>query len=394
VKLLRRGIELFRLFDALLFIAEKHAMDLHLTKTLQPAQGLYFSHQLVEILDLAQRLGALPVATGSSFEVTVGECQAALQTFEGRYSRFTKATLFGSETSADSFGSWLELDRLLDLQQGIKADWTEEGTLPSAHVEPDEIGVDENMFIIVHQCFELWFKVILDSIDRSIPLILQNRIAPATFIMRRVVDIQRLLVQQIQIPTTMLPLDFARFRSEKREQEGRVEVRGLSPASGTESFQFREIEIVAGLKDNSTFQAFLNGTERLPTRFLTPRQSERLKQPTLVEGFQGVLQIRGIARLQELFAPSDAPNPNVDLAELADTLVDFDDGFRQWRLGHVSMVEKMIGAKSGTGFLGPEYLMETAGYKLQEKNRIFDEPQVRPRFFEELWAVRSRMGVR
>ena len=56
------------------------------------------------------------------------------------------------------------------------------------------------------------------------------------------------------------------------------------------------------------------------------------------------------------------------------------------------MVEKMIGAKSGTGFLGSEYLMETAGIKTQEQNRVFDERQFRPRFFEELWAVRTRMG--
>jgi hypothetical protein len=37
-------------------------------------------------------------------------------------------------------------------------------------------------------------------------------------------------------------------------------------------------------------------------------------------------------------------------------------------------------------------LMETAGIKLQEKNRILQERQVRPRFFEELWKVRSRLG--
>lgn len=57
------------------------------------------------------------------------------------------------------------------------------------------------------------------------------------------------------------------------------------------------------------------------------------------------------------------------------------------------MVEKMIGARSGTGFLGPEYLAETAGIRIQEKNRIFEERQVRPRFFEELWAVRTRLGT-
>jgi tryptophan 2,3-dioxygenase len=59
----------------------------------------------------------------------------------------------------------------------------------------------------------------------------------------------------------------------------------------------------------------------------------------------------------------------------------------------VSMVEKMIGARSGTGFLGPEYLAETAGLRFQEHNRVFTDRQFRPRFFEELWEVRSRLGV-
>jgi tryptophan 2,3-dioxygenase len=55
----------------------------------------------------------------------------------------------------------------------------------------------------------------------------------------------------------------------------------------------------------------------------------------------------------------------------------------------VSMVEKMIGKRSGTGFLGPEYLAETAGLRIQTHNRVFEERQSRPRFFEELWGVRD-----
>jgi tryptophan 2,3-dioxygenase len=110
----------------------------------------------------------------------------------------------------------------------------------------------------------------------------------------------------------------------------------------------------------------------------------------LPDAFRFALRQRGIEEIKYIFTPADVPNPNADLAELANVLVDLDEAFRFWRLGHVSMVEKMIGGKSGTGFLGPEYLMETAGIKLQEKNRIFEEKQVRPRFFKELWAARVR----
>jgi tryptophan 2,3-dioxygenase len=117
-----------------------------------------------------------------------------------------------------------------------------------------------------------------------------------------------------------------------------------------------------------------------------------LKQPTLPEAFRRAVERRGLPSFDALFTPANIPNPHADLAQLADTLIEFDEFFRFWRLSHVSMVEKMIGAKSGTGFLGPEYLMETAGIKVQEKNRVFEERQVRPRFFEELWAVRTRLS--
>jgi tryptophan 2,3-dioxygenase len=105
------------------------------------------------------------------------------------------------------------------------------------------------------------------------------------------------------------------------------------------------------------------------------------------------VRARGLDDLTALFTPADVPNPNADLAQLADVLIDFDDFFRFWRLNHVSTVQKMLGTKSGTGFLGPEYLAETAGIQIQEKNRIFEERQVRPRFFEDLWAVRTQLKV-
>jgi tryptophan 2,3-dioxygenase len=140
------------------------------------------------------------------------------------------------------------------------------------------------------------------------------------------------------------------------------------------------------------FRKYLAGAEALPIRLLTLRQRERLTQMTLPEAFRRAADGRGLTQYDDLFTPADVPNPHAALAALADTLLEFDEFFRFWRFGHVSMVEKMIGAKSGTGFLGPEYLMETAGIKIQEMNRVFEERQVRPRFFEELWAVRTRLG--
>lgn len=394
VKLLRRGIELFRLLDAQLALDESVLVhQLHVTKALhRSTRGHSFSDQFRDLDRVARTLDDPKRSRSAAFAEVRYEYAVHLRAFRTRWQKFLRATLVPSGAGAPGYADWLRLSDLLSLQNGVKADWAETGHLPQSVVEPATIGPDENMFIIVHQCFELWFKVMLEHVDRVIPLLLRGDVGEATRLIQRLVLVERLLVQQIQIPATMLPLDFARFRHETLQRDGKLVERGLSPASGTESYQFRELEIVLGLRDNPTFQKYLAGSDKLPIRLLTPGQSERMQQPTLPEAFRAAVSRRGIARLDDLFTPANVDNPNADLALLADTLIELDEAFRFWRLGHVSMVEKMIGGKSGTGFLGPEYLMETAGLKTQ-KNRIFEESQVRPRFFEDLWQVRTRLGA-
>ncbi len=395
VKLLRRGVELFRLFEVHADLTETVLVqELHLTQPVSDFVDLATSGQFAQLMVLGRDLPRLAkrAAAGPVLGEAMRDYRAHFQAFRSRYQKFLKATL-KPQAGAPTYGAWLHLPELLALQSGPKAAWAEPGQMPTAIMEPEQINVDENMFIIVHQCFEIWFRAILDLIDRAIPALQHGEVASASTLTRRVLMIQRLLVPQIQIPATMQPLDFLRFREQKTERAGKQLQRCLSPASGTESYQFREIEIVCGLRDDAVFQTYLAGNEKLPIRLITPRQRERLQQPTLAEAFAQAVQARGLSDFTALFTPADTVNPHADLAQLADILIDFDDFFRFWRLNHVSMVQKMIGTKSGTGFLGPEYLMETAGIQIQEKNRIFEERQVRPRFFEELWAVRTRLSV-
>lgn len=395
VKLLRRGVELFRLFEVHADLAETILIqELHLAQSVSDFVDLATSGQFAQLMVLERDLPRLAkrATAGLVLGEAIRDYRAHFQAFRARYQKFLKATL-KPQTGAPTYGAWLHLPELLALQNGPKAAWAETGQPPTAIREPEQINVDENMFIIVHQCFEIWFRAILDLVDRALPALQRGDITLATYLARRVLMIQRLLVPQIQIPATMQPLDFLRFREQKLERDGKTFQRSLSPASGTESYQFREIEIVCGLRDDTTFQRYLAGTEKLSVRLITPRQRERLQQPTLAEAFAQAVQARGLSDFTALFTPADTVNPHADLAQLADILIDFDDFFRFWRLNHVSMVQKMIGTKSGTGFLGPEYLMETAGIQIQEKNRIFEERQVRPRFFEALWAVRTQLKV-
>jgi tryptophan 2,3-dioxygenase len=112
------------------------------------------------------------------------------------------------------------------------------------HLRSREFGKeahDENLFITVHQAYEVWFKQILIEIDSILEIfktgkVAERQMALVTDRLKRVNDIFRLIVQQIPIIETMTPLDFLDFREY------------LYPASGFQSVQFRLIENKLGLK--------------------------------------------------------------------------------------------------------------------------------------------------
>src|ERR1041384_6525391 len=102
---------------------------------------------------------------------------------------------------------------------------------------------DEMLFVVIHQTYELWFKQLHHEID-SVKAIMgkpaQNDNSPElqTVVHRlsRCVTILRVLVHQIDIMETMTPMDFLDFRDM------------LRPASGFQSWQFKELEAKLGLK--------------------------------------------------------------------------------------------------------------------------------------------------
>src|SRR6266403_3666236 len=100
---------------------------------------------------------------------------------------------------------------------------------------------DEMLFIIVHQTYALWFKQILHELE-SIQADFGGEVVEDEYLGRivhgleRINEILKLLIQQLEVLETMTPLDFLDFRD------------FLIPASGFQSFQFRKMEILLGLK--------------------------------------------------------------------------------------------------------------------------------------------------
>lgn len=131
--------------------------------------------------------------------------------------------------SGPTYWDYLRLDELLGLQSGLEGD--EAGLMP-----------DELHFIIVHQAFELWFKLSLRELrlardHLAAPRVPEERIPYVVHHLRRVTEIFKLAVDQFRVMETLTPQDFLAFRDK------------LIPASGFQSFQMRELEIVLGLEE-------------------------------------------------------------------------------------------------------------------------------------------------
>jgi tryptophan 2,3-dioxygenase len=140
------------------------------------------------------------------------------------------------------YGDYLKLPELLGAQ------------LPLSRVHGSECH-DETLFIIVHQVYELWFKQILHEMraiqqDFSHVPMEERALSGVVAKLERVKKIQGLLMDQLEVMETMTPMDFLEFRDL------------LVPASGFQSVQFREIEILMGLstKDRAEVdRAFFTG---------------------------------------------------------------------------------------------------------------------------------------
>lgn len=129
------------------------------------------------------------------------------------------------------YQNYLQLDKLLNAQD------------PRSLSVGGSMAHDEMLFIIIHQAYELWFKQIIHELESihqifSSENIDEKDIGVSVRRLNRVTDILKLCVQQIGIIETMTPLDFLDFRDY------------LFPASGFQSYQFRVVETMLGLKND------------------------------------------------------------------------------------------------------------------------------------------------
>jgi tryptophan 2,3-dioxygenase len=252
---------------------------------------------------------------------------------------------FGEDGARLTYGSYLRLDALLD-QQRLATD---------AH--------DELLFITIHQVYELWFKQLLFELESARDAMADGHLWWARHLLMRVHEIERITVEQIGVLETMTPQDFLQFRER------------LAPASGFQSVQFRELEFLSGAKDPAFVERFRGVTDEERARL-----RRRLEEPTLWDAFVAVLGNQGLPAATDDEVRESLRGVAHDRAtygeiwELAEALLIHDERAAGWRARHVTMVERMIGTKSGTGgSSGAAYLRS----------------RLDMRYYPVLWELRS-----
>lgn len=284
---------------------------------------------------------------------------------------------------------------------------------------------DEMLFIIIHQAYELWFKQInyeLDSILKllSHPSIDDNQPHLQTVVHRtnRIIQILHLLVDQINVLETMTPLDFLDFRDM------------LRPASGFQSYQWKQIEAKLGLKFEDRFgkQYYLSHLRKDDIEAVQKTENEKsllqlvnewlermpfLDDPKYWENDEAVrnhmnhpfwkeyrnnyssslsdIESANLNLFDTLFMEGDYPEgrklsrkanraalfimlyrgyPMLYLPfTLLNALLDVDELMATWRTRHINMVHRMIGKRVGTGnSSGRDYLKAA-----MDKHYIFTE---------------------
>jgi tryptophan 2,3-dioxygenase len=257
-----------------------------------------------------------------------------------------------------TYASYLKLDQLLELQE------------PRSRAAEH----DEMLFIITHQAYELWFKLQLHELDKIKRDFINNHLYGAIATFKRVRTIMKVMVEQIDILETLTPMSFNSFRDR------------LDTASGFQSSQFREFELVLGYKRKDMLKYQQPGTPAYD------RLVRRLHEPSLVDFFYTFLEQHGVSipdklRQRDITLPS-VPNETVaegilhlyktqpDMEILFELMTDFDEGFQEWRYRHIKLVERSIGSKKGTGgSLGVDFLKKSLFHPV----------------FHDLWAIRHKL---
>ena len=304
-----------------------------------------------------------------------------------------------------NYSDYLKLEDILNSQELKSA---ERGT--PAH--------DEMLFIIIHQVYELWFKQVIHELNSVLDIfgkrsVVESDVSLAVARLDRIIEIQKILIDQVRVLETMTAMDFLEFRDD------------LFPSSGFQSAQFRLLENKLGLpkgnrinygkedyktaiinkekeqverseSERSLFELLENWLERTPflsfegfdfweqyseaVRSMLAKEKEVIKSNPNYSDREIEYHLLEHQRAVDSFEAMIDPKKHDQLVKknkkrlshkatqaalliflyreepilhspfnFLSRLMDMDELFTTWRQRHALMVRRMIGAKIGTG---------------------------------------------
>lgn len=169
-----------------------------------------------------------------------------------------------------AYWDYIKVDDLLALQGGLDTE---------ANLSNDEV-----LFIAVHQIDELWFKLVLRELISVRQLfakspVPEQALASAARGIRRMAVVLGHVSAHFEVMETMTTRDYLAFRDK------------LSPASGFQSAQLREIEVLLGLSDadrvplghEKTYMEALKNHDGTPSSAMKKVEARLADRPTLRE---------------------------------------------------------------------------------------------------------------
>jgi tryptophan 2,3-dioxygenase len=274
----------------------------------------------------------------------------------GHHERYDRPERPEPQSPAVTYSSYLALDAVLGAQRPLS----------------DEH--DEMLFVVIHQVYELWFKQLIHELSHLQTRLEAGDTPHVLHTLKRILTILKVVVAQIDVLETMTPRQFLGFRDR------------LQASSGFQSAQFRELEAILGRRERRVFEHYPDGSAE------RRRIAAAMSRPSLFDSFLRYLATQGYdvpapALGRDVTRPVE-PSPDVqqlllqayrhdgEPAQVAERLIDVDEGVQEWRYRHLKMVERTIGSRPGTGgSSGAAYLRTTLSQPV----------------FPDLWEVRSEL---
>ena len=271
-------------------------------------------------------------------------------------------------TNRLTYAGYLRLDRILSAQEPLSGT----ASTPPRH--------DEMLFIIQHQTSELWMKLAIHELKAARSFVQQDRLDATFKILARVKLIQKQLFEQWAVLETLTPSEFEAFRPT------------LGSSSGFQSAQYRALEFLLGSKQAAVVEVFrydaathaeltaLLHAPSLYDEYLRHLARRGLPVPaTCVDRDWSQPYVRNPDLVPVFKTIYDDPDRWWDAYEMAEKLVDVEEGFQLWRFRHLKTVERTIGHKTGTGgSSGVSFLKRALDHQ----------------FFPELIDVRTVIGAK